>query len=117
MPRPSRAPPQTPLPEPTLRERTDLPSFVVVVSSLGSNPTSSAPPRLKANPSRSRPRGTLRQAPASACVLRDFRAAFFSKFNEREHQGKHYAAGNDADGPERRDSAQNTHEYDHSGDA
>src|SRR5882724_9966365 len=35
IPRPSRATPQTPLPEPTLRERTDLPSFVVVASSLG----------------------------------------------------------------------------------
>src|SRR5258708_21146295 len=63
-PRASRATPQTPLAEPTLRERTDLPSFVVVASSLGSNPTSSAPPRLKANPSRSRPRGILRQAPS-----------------------------------------------------
>src|SRR5450755_2387701 len=63
IPRTSRATPQTPLPEPTLRERTDLPSVVVVASSLGSNPTSSAPPRLKANPSRSRPRGILRQAP------------------------------------------------------
>src|SRR5580692_2415867 len=63
IPRPSRATPQTPLAEPTLRERTDLPSFVVVASSLGSYPTSSAPPRLKANPSRSRPRGILRQAP------------------------------------------------------
>src|ERR1700731_3590409 len=63
IPRASRATPQTPLAEPTLRERTDLPSFVVVASSLGAYPTSSAPPRLKANPSRSRPRGILRQAP------------------------------------------------------
>ena len=31
---------------------------------IGINPTSSAPPRLKANPSRSRPRGILRQAPS-----------------------------------------------------
>src|ERR1700681_2763010 len=30
---------------------------------IGIYPTSSAPPRLKANPSRSRPRGILRQAP------------------------------------------------------
>src|SRR5580765_8162511 len=30
---------------------------------VGSDPTSSAPPRLKANPSRSRPRGMLIQAP------------------------------------------------------
>ena len=34
IPRASRATPQTPLPEPTLRERTDLPSFIVVASSL-----------------------------------------------------------------------------------
>src|ERR1700688_632746 len=32
---------------------------------IGIYPTSSAPPRLKANPSRSRPRGTLRQAPSA----------------------------------------------------
>ena len=49
-PRTSRATPQTPLAEPTRRDRTDWPSFVVVASSLGSYPTSSAPPRLKANP-------------------------------------------------------------------
>src|SRR6202051_3854354 len=30
---------------------------------IGSYPTASAPPRLKSNPSRSRPRGILRQAP------------------------------------------------------
>src|SRR5271168_1940464 len=58
-----RATPQTPLAEPTLRERTDLASFIVVASSLGAYPTSSAPPRLKPNPSRSRPRGILRQVP------------------------------------------------------
>src|SRR5450631_78998 len=49
IPRPSRATPQTPLAEPTRRDRTDLPSFVVVASLLGIDPTASAPPRLKAN--------------------------------------------------------------------
>src|ERR1700722_3823065 len=66
IPRPSRATPQTPLAEPTRRDRTDLPSLIVVASLLGIDPTASAPPRLKANPSRSRPRGILRQAPRPA---------------------------------------------------
>src|SRR5437660_1393102 len=73
IPRPSRATPQTPLAEPTLRDRTDLPSFVVVASSLGLDPTTSAPPRLKANPSRSRPRGIPRQAPGRSAILRALR--------------------------------------------
>ena len=47
----------------TLRERADFPSFVVVASSLGLDPTASAPPRLRKNLPRSRPRGILRQAP------------------------------------------------------
>src|SRR5580692_1187624 len=50
IPRPSRATPQTPLAEPTRRDRTDLPSLIVVASLLGIDPTASAPPRLKANP-------------------------------------------------------------------
>src|SRR5271165_466081 len=64
IPRPSRATPQTALAEPTLRDRTDLPSFIVSTPYL-LDPTASAPPRLKATPSRSRPPGMLRQAPGS----------------------------------------------------
>src|ERR1700730_1490494 len=60
----SRATPQTPLSLPTLRERADFSSFVVVASLLGIDPTASAPPRLRKNLPRSRPRGVLRQAPA-----------------------------------------------------
>src|ERR1700730_8575401 len=47
---------------PTLRDRADFPSCGVVASSLGAYPTSSAPPCLRGNLPRSRPRGTLRQA-------------------------------------------------------
>ena len=61
----SHATPQTPLPLPTLRERADFPSLVVVASSLGLDPTASAPPRLRGNLPRSRPRRLLRQAPSS----------------------------------------------------
>src|SRR5450631_4714694 len=50
-------------PLPTPRERADFPSFVVVASSLGLDPTASAPPRLRGNLPRSRPRRILRQAP------------------------------------------------------
>src|SRR5580693_4900574 len=64
-PRPSRATPQTPLSQPTLRDRADFASSIVVASSLGLDPTTSAPPRLKRNLPRSRPRGILRQAPES----------------------------------------------------
>src|ERR1700730_6055146 len=80
VPRTSRATPQTPqLTDllaplnptvaheqsalPTLRERADFPSFVVVASLLGLDPTASAPPRLRKNLPRSRPRGILRQDP------------------------------------------------------
>jgi len=38
---------KTPLPLPTLRDRADFASCFVVASSLGVDPTSSAPPRLK----------------------------------------------------------------------
>jgi cell division septation protein DedD len=65
-PRSSRATPQTPLSQPTRRERADFPSFVVVASSLGLDPTTSAPPRLRGNLPRSRPRRILRQAPQPA---------------------------------------------------
>src|SRR5580693_9116753 len=68
--RPSRATPQTPLTKPTLRDRADFASSVVVASSLGVDPTSSAPPRLKRNLPRSRPRGLLRQAPRLAAPCR-----------------------------------------------
>src|ERR1700688_4547751 len=67
-PRTSRATPQTPLSLPTLRERADFPSFVVVASSLGLDPTASAPPRLRGNLPRSRLRGILRQAPLGGPV-------------------------------------------------
>src|SRR5882762_4077335 len=63
LPRASRATPQTPLSLPTLRDRADFPSLVVVASSLGLDPTTSAPPRLRGNMPRSRPREILRQAP------------------------------------------------------
>src|SRR5882757_346796 len=69
-PRASRATPQTPLCLPTLRDRADFPSLVVVASSLGFDPTTSAPPRLRGNLPRSRPRGILRQAPgAGKCEI------------------------------------------------
>src|SRR5712691_10930126 len=64
LPRASRATPQTPLSLPTLRDRADFPSCGVVASSLGIYPTSSAPPCLRGNLPRSRPREILRQAPS-----------------------------------------------------
>src|SRR5260370_38461542 len=63
VPRASRATPQTPLSLPTLRDRADFPSCGVVASLLGTYPTSSAPPCLRGNLPRSRPRRILRQAP------------------------------------------------------
>src|SRR5260221_12489883 len=80
LPRASRATPQTPQRTeppappntmvaleqsalPTLRDRADFPSCGVVASSLGVGPTSSAPPCLRGNLPRSRPREILRQAP------------------------------------------------------
>src|SRR5260221_10113512 len=63
LPRASRATPQTPLSLPTLRDRADFPSCGVVASLLGIYPTSSAPPCLRGNLPRSRPREILRQAP------------------------------------------------------
>src|ERR1700688_3482471 len=65
LPRASRATPQTPLSLPTLRDRADFPSCGVVASSLGLDPTASAPPCLRGNLPRSRPREILRQAPRS----------------------------------------------------
>jgi len=65
LPRASRATPQTPLSLPTLRDRADFPSCGVVASLLGIYPTSSAPPCLRGNLPRSRPRGILRQAPTA----------------------------------------------------
>src|ERR1700726_3923620 len=64
LPRASRATPQTPLSLPTLRDRADFPSCGVVASLLGAYPTASAPPCLRGNLPRSRPREILRQAPA-----------------------------------------------------
>jgi len=49
-----------------LRDRADFPSCGVVASLLGHYPTSSAPPCLRGNLPRSRPRGILRQAPEQA---------------------------------------------------
>src|SRR5260221_9433472 len=63
VPRASRATPQTPLSLPTLRDRADFPSCGVVASLLGAYPTASAPPCLRGNLPRSRPRRILRQAP------------------------------------------------------
>jgi hypothetical protein len=63
IPRASRATPQTPLSLPTLRDRADFPSCGVVASLLGAYPTASAPPCLRGNLPRSRPREILRQAP------------------------------------------------------
>src|ERR1700730_16550034 len=63
LPRASRATPQTPLSLPTLRDRADFPSCGVVASLLGAYPTASAPPCLRGNLPRSRPREILRQAP------------------------------------------------------
>src|SRR5260370_38187263 len=80
LPRASRATPQTPhLTDPiarssptlaheqralpTLRDRADFPSCGVVASLLGYYPTASAPPCLRGNLPRSRPREILRQAP------------------------------------------------------
>src|SRR5258707_9459970 len=51
---------------PTLRDRADFPSCGVVASLLGYYPTSSAPPCLRGNLPRSRPRRILRQAPLLA---------------------------------------------------
>src|SRR6267378_3556904 len=64
VPRASRATPQTPLSLPTLRDRADFPSCGVVASLLGHYPIASAPPCLRGNLPRSRPRGRLRQAPS-----------------------------------------------------
>src|SRR6202011_5201354 len=66
LPRASRATPQTPLSLPTLRDRGDFPSCRVVASLLGHYPTASAPPCLRGNLPRSRPREILRQAPKAA---------------------------------------------------
>src|ERR1700674_642307 len=80
VPRASRATPQTPQRTdpparpntmvaleqsalPTLRTLADFPSCGVVASLLGIYPTSSAPPCLRGNLPRSRPREILRQAP------------------------------------------------------
>src|SRR5229473_8068236 len=80
LPRASRATPQTPhrtdpltrhgttvaheqTALPTLRDRADFPSCGVVASLLGHYPTASAPPCLRGNLPRSRPREILRQAP------------------------------------------------------
>src|SRR5882762_3392665 len=80
VPRASRATPQTPhrtdplsrhgttvaheqTALPTLRDRADFPSSIVVASLLGPCPTASAPPRLRGNLPRSRPCEILRQAP------------------------------------------------------
>src|ERR1700687_3595587 len=63
LPRASRATPQTPLSLPTLRDRADFPSCGVVASLLGAYPTASAPPCLRGNLPRSRPREILTQAP------------------------------------------------------
>src|SRR6202030_3015830 len=56
------ATPQTPLFLTTRRDRADFPSCGVVASLLGHYPTASAPPCLRGNLPRSRPRGILRQA-------------------------------------------------------
>src|SRR5258706_12777938 len=64
LPRESRATPQTPLSLPTLRDRADFPSCGVVASLLGHYPIASAPPCLRGNLPRSRPRRILRQAPS-----------------------------------------------------
>src|SRR5208282_6669069 len=77
--RPRRATPQTHVSRPTLRDRADFASSVVVASSLGVDPTTSAPPRLKRNLPRSRPRGLLRQAPSTE--------APFELQRERTHGG------------------------------
>src|SRR5260221_8983314 len=66
----SRATPQTPLSLPTLRDRADFPSCGVVASLLGTYPTASAPPCLRGNLPRSRPRRILRQAPCLQNVPR-----------------------------------------------
>ena len=71
LPRASRATPQTPLSLPTLRDRADFPSCGVVASLLGYYPTSSAPPCLRGNLPRSRPRRLLRQAPGAGDALPD----------------------------------------------
>src|ERR1700676_2417815 len=70
----SRATPQTPLSLPTLRDRADFPSCGVVASLLGIYPTASAPPCLRGNLPRSRPREILRQAPGSQTSVNDSQA-------------------------------------------
>src|SRR6266852_5990068 len=92
LPRASRATPQTPQRTdpparsntmvaleqsalPTLRDRADFPSCGVVASLLGIHPTSSAPPCLRGNLPRSRPREILRQAPWAAAPLAPLRPA------------------------------------------
>src|SRR5450631_2347786 len=70
--RSSRATPQTPLSQPTRRDQADFPSFIVVASLLGLDPTASAPPRLRGNLPRSRPRRMLRQAPRAREARRGF---------------------------------------------
>src|SRR6266705_1979839 len=60
---------------PTLRDRADFPSCGVVASLLGYYPTSSAPPCLRGNLPRSRPRRILRQAPKR---IRSAEPALFS---------------------------------------
>src|SRR6266436_9464296 len=72
LPRASRATPQTPLSLPTLRDRADFPSCGVVASLLGIYPTSPAPPCLRGNLPRSRPRGILRQAPSLSSLFSGF---------------------------------------------
>src|SRR6266567_4188976 len=67
VPRASRATPQTPLSLPTLRDRADFPSCGVVASLLGIDPIASAPPCLRGNLPRSRPREILIQAPTEEC--------------------------------------------------
>src|SRR5882762_3233908 len=84
LPRASRATPQTPLSLPTLRDRADFPSCGVVASLLGHYPIASAPPCLRGNLPRSRPREILRQAPgdeAAESLPADESPAYFARTN------------------------------------